>query len=138
MKTLSILKLELQAAVLATTLREDILKALNIPLSCFFMWTHSTTVLQWLHSVDKQPIFVANRVCEILESTSGDQWHHVATADNPADAGTRSMSADALKASSWLYGPAFLKNTAFPLQPDTFVIDNIQLKRDNRVSFLTL
>ena len=81
------------------------MKALTIPLSSFFMWTDSTTVLQQLHSIDKQPIFVANRICEKLESTSVDQWHHVATADNPADAGTRGMSADALKGSSWLCGP---------------------------------
>ena len=66
MKCLTVPKLELQAALLATRLKVDIVKALTIPLSKTFMWTDSTTVLQWLRSFDKQPIFVANRVSEIL------------------------------------------------------------------------
>ena len=58
------------------------------------MWTDSTTVLQWLGSFDKQPIFVANRISEIVQLTTVDQWFHVQTSDNPADAGTRGMSAE--------------------------------------------
>ena len=57
------------------------------------MRTDSTTVLQWLNSTSNHPIFIANRVCEILEHASVDEWHHVALSDNPADAGTRGMSA---------------------------------------------
>ena len=73
MKMLSIPKLELQAALLASRLKdniEDIEKALTLSISKVFMWTDSTTVLQWLNSTSKQPVFVANRVAEILESTS--------------------------------------------------------------------
>ena len=33
--------------------------------------------------------------------SSVDQWNHVATKDNPADAGTRGMSAEVLQLSSW-------------------------------------
>ena len=102
MKCLTVPKLELQAALLATRLKVDIIKALTIPLSRVFMRTDSNTVLQWLGSLDKQPIFVANRVSEILESTTVDQWFHVPFADNPADAGTRGMSAENLRTSSWL------------------------------------
>ena len=46
-----------------------------------FMWTDSSTVLQWLASADKQPVFVANRVAEILETTTIDQRFHVPTAN---------------------------------------------------------
>ena len=97
MKALSIPKLELQAALLATRLKEDVLKALTIPVSNTFMWTDSTTVLQWLNSGSKQPTFVANRIGEILESTTVDQWFHVLSGDNPADTGTRGISAESLK-----------------------------------------
>ena len=45
MKALSIPKLELQVALLATRLKEDILKAPTITVSNTFMWTDSTTVL---------------------------------------------------------------------------------------------
>ena len=128
MKTLTVPKLELQAALLAARLREEICKALTVPVQNTFMWTDSTTVLQWLNSLDKQPIFVANRVSEILEGTSVDQWHHVASHANPADAGTRGMSSEALQKSSWLHGPQFLRTCDFPFQPNTYVVKNIKLK----------
>ena len=89
MKVLTVSKLELQAALLASRLREEICEALTIQIQRTFMWTDSTTVLQWLNSLEKQRIFVANCVSEILEGTTVDQWHHVATQNNPADAGTR-------------------------------------------------
>ena len=90
------------------------------------MWTDSTTVLQWLRSFDKQPIFVANRVSEKLESTTVDQWFHVPSTDNPADAGTRGMSADGLCASSWLKGPIFLFTSDFPFQPNNEILGNLK------------
>ncbi|XP_075247024.1 uncharacterized protein LOC142340334 [Convolutriloba macropyga] len=73
MKVLTVPKLELQAALLASRLREEICEALTIQIQRTFMWTDSTTVLQWLSSLEKQPIFVANRVSEILEGTTVDQ-----------------------------------------------------------------
>ena len=91
------------------------------------MWTGSTTVLQWLNSTSKQPIFVANRVCEILEHTSVDEWNHVASSDNPADAGTRDMSAEVLQSSSWVRGPDFLRTKEFPFEPSIEVVNNIKL-----------
>ena len=90
------------------------------------MWTDSTTVLQWINSNEKQTIFFANCVCEILEYTSVDQWNHVAT-DNPADAGTRGMSAEVLQLSSWVNGPHFLFNSSFPFVPNKDLINNIKL-----------
>ena len=118
MKCLTVPKLELQSALLAMRLKVDIYKVLTIPLSKTFLWTDSTTVLQWLRSFDKQPIFVTNGVSEILESTTVDQWFHVPSADNPADAGTRGMSADNLCASSWLKGPIFLFTSDFSFLPN--------------------
>ena len=80
MKVLTIPKLELQAALLAARLKDEIQQALTVPVERTFMWTDSTTVLQWLHSIDKKPVFVANRVAEILELTTVDEWNHVPTA----------------------------------------------------------
>ena len=102
---------------------------LTIQIQRTFMWTDSTTVLQWLNSLEKQPIFVANRVSEILEGTTVDQWHHVATKNNPAEAGTRGLSSEALQNSAWLRGPDFLRTSDFPFRPDTEVVSNIKLKR---------
>ena len=91
------------------------------------MWTDSTIVLQWINSTNKHPIFIANRVSEILENTSVDQWNHVATCDSPADAGTRGMSAEVLQSSIWVRGPDFLRIKQFPFPPNTDVVDNIKL-----------
>ena len=117
MKALTIPKLELQAALLAARLRDGVHRALTMTIDRTFMWTDSTTVLQWLRSMDKQPVFVANRVSEILELTTIDEWHHVPTADNPADAGTRGLSASGLLESSWLKGPDFLRTNDWPFKP---------------------
>ena len=128
MKALSIPKLELQAALLATRLKNDILAALTVSINHVYMWTDSTTVLQWLHSTEKLPVFVANRVGEILESTTIDEWHHVLSGDNPADTGTRGIASEALKDSSWVIGPSILRTTDWPFIPDERVINKTRLK----------
>ena len=100
MKVMTIPKLELQAALLAAWLKQDICRALIVHVKKDFMWTKSTIVLH--------RIFIANCVCEILEHTSIDEWNHLASSNNPADAGTRGMSAEVLQSSSWVRGPNFL------------------------------
>ena len=89
---LPIPKLELQAAFLANRLKVDIEKALTLSVSKVLMWTDTTTVLQWLNSTSKRPVFVANRVAEILESTSINQWFHVLSENNHAVSGFRGIS----------------------------------------------
>ena len=110
MKLLTVPKLELQAALPAARLCGDIHQALTRPTDNTFLWSDSTTVLQWLQSTAKQPIFIANTVCEILELTTIDKWNYVSSSDNPADAGSRGLSAEALKSSSWYLGPALLRS----------------------------
>ena len=109
MKVMTAPKLELQAALLAARLKREICRALTVTVDKVFMWTDSTIVLQWINSTNKHPIFIANRVSEILENTSVDQWNHVVTCDNMADAGTRGMSAEVLRSSSWVRRPDFLR-----------------------------
>ena len=116
MKALTIPKLELQASLLAARLRKEVEKALALEISKTFMWSDSTTVLQWIHSLDKQPVFVANRVAEILDLTTTDEWNYVKSSENPADAGTRGLSTKSLVSSSWLNGPEFLKTSDWPFK----------------------
>ena len=100
MKLMTVPKLELQTALLTAQLKNETVRALTVTVNQVFKWTDSTTDLQWINSNEKPPIFVASRVCEILEFTSVDQWNHVATKDNTADVGTRGMSAKILQLSS--------------------------------------
>ena len=110
MRHLSIPRLELQAAVMAVRLKEQIVKDYEMKINSCSFWSDSTTVLQWIHSSHrKQQVFVANRVAEILDTTDVSQWKHVSGINNPADIGTRAINIEELKRSEWLTGPAWLK-----------------------------
>ena len=120
MKCLTIPKLELQAALLAARIRQQLCLEMSYEFSRFYMWTDSSTVLQWLHNSDKkQPIFVANRVSEILDISSVDEWSHVPGEHNPADCATRGLTPSQLSESTWLTGPAFFRDaTQWPPPAD--------------------
>ena len=110
MRHLSIPRLELQAAVMAVRLKEQIVKEHEMKINSCSFWSDSTTVLQWIHSSHrKKQVFVANRVAEILDTTDVSQWKHVSGINNPADVGTRAINIEELKRSEWLTGPAWLK-----------------------------
>ena len=119
MKSLTIPKLELQAALLASRLKRHVEAALTLAIEKVYMWSDSSTVLQWLHSPEKQPVFVVNRVSEILDATTVDEWAQVSSTNNPADVVTRGMSIDELKSSAWINGPEFLRTEDWPFQPPT-------------------
>ena len=108
-KQLTIPRLELQAATLAT--RQDALlrKELDVDLERSQFWTDSTIVLQYISNTEaRYHTFVANRVAEIQERTLAADWRHVPTAENPADDASRGTSAAELSRLQWLQGPAFL------------------------------
>ena len=130
MKALTIPKLELQASLLASRLRKEVQHALTMETDKVFMWTDSTTVLQWIHSIEKQPVFVANRVAEILELTTTDEWNCVQSCDNPADAGTRGHSATVLPNSIWLKEPDFLKTSDWPFRPSEHSLFKVKQRND--------
>ena len=130
MKALTIPKLELQASLLASRLRKKVQRALTMKIDKVFRWTDSTTVLQWIHSIEKQPVFVVHRVAEILELTTTDEWNYVQSCDNPADAGTRGHSATALPNSIWLKGPDFLKTSDWPFRPSEHSSFKVKQRND--------
>lgn len=68
------------------------------------------TVLNWIHSdTCRYKVFVANRITEILEYSTPEQWRYVDSTSNPADDLTRGKSlADLAKPNCWTRGPAFL------------------------------
>ena len=74
MKQQSIPRLELQTAMHGTRLKQLIVDKHDVEIERTFFWTDSTTGLQRLHGADKkQPVFVANRVAEILDCSTIDQ-----------------------------------------------------------------
>lgn len=120
-KTMTIPRLELSAAVLATRLDRMILQELTVPIASSTFWTDSTCVLRYIENMDKRfQTFVANRVASILEQSTVSQWRYVDTLQNPADDASRGMSVEALlKDDRWSKGPAFLAKLdhAWPKRP---------------------
>ena len=109
-KSISIPRLELMAAVLGLRLAETVSEKLEIPLSQHTLWTDSMDVVYWIqgHSRQLKP-FVANRVAEIQRKSDPAQWRHVPGEQNPADNATRGLDLKNLSAEShWFQGPAFL------------------------------
>ena len=117
MKQQSIPRLELQATMHGPRLKQLIVDEHDVEIERTFFWTDSTFVSQRLHGADKkQPVFVANRVAEILDSSTIDQWRHVEGTINPADIGTRRKSVLELEKSKWFTGSVWLreKEDAWP------------------------
>ena len=110
LKQLSIVRLELQGAVLATRLAKTIQKELTFKFEDVVFWLDSQVVLQFVANESRMfQTFVANRVSEIRDSTDPSQWRHVPGTQNPADIGSRGLPASKLKdCVLWWNGPEFL------------------------------
>lgn len=119
---LSIPRLELCAAVLLTRLLNSVASLVSqLRIKSIHLFSDSTIVLCWLKTAPHLlEVFVANRVVEILRSTSTHQWHHVATEVNPADCASRGLLPEQLVDHPlWWNGPSFLSlpSEQWPLQP---------------------
>jgi hypothetical protein len=110
LKTMSVPRLELCAAVLATRVSVLLQKEFEFPLQETVFWSDSLIVIGYIHNESKRfHTFVANRISAIHRSSRPEQWHHVSTSMNPADDVSRGLSASALlESQTWLHGPEFL------------------------------
>ncbi|GFT95743.1 integrase catalytic domain-containing protein [Trichonephila clavipes] len=89
LKQISIPRLELCGAVLAVKLMKKVKKALNLHITTVHFWSDSTIVILWIHRESRElKTFVANRVSQL---SSRDQWHHIASEQNPADVLSRGL-----------------------------------------------
>ena len=127
MKVMTVPQLELQAALLVARLKQDICRALTVNVNRVLIWTDCTFVLQCLNSTSNRPKIITNRVCDILEHLSIDEWNLVASSDNSADAGTRGTSPEILQSSSWVRGLDILRNKQFSFEPSTELVNDIKL-----------
>ena len=112
LKTLTIPRLELQAATLAARQDEAIRRELDLELEPSLFWTDSTTVLRYINNEQRRfQTFVANRVTEIRGISEARQWRHVPSEENPADDASRGALPSELDLTRWLEGPSFLRLT---------------------------
>ena len=113
LKTVSIPRLELTAAVLAVKLDSMLRKELKVEITATTFWCDSTAVLQILaNSTKRFPTFVANRIATIERMVSpNSSWRHVPTQLNPADLASRGLTAEnVVNDQIWLHAPDYLWN----------------------------
>ncbi|KFM77752.1 hypothetical protein X975_01402, partial [Stegodyphus mimosarum] len=121
LKSLTIPRLELCAAVLLTKLVKKVLTALKLAVTHVYYWSDSMIVLAW---IQREPVdlktFVQHRVATIQSLSSAQQWHHVTSDQNPADLLSRGVDPDKLVHHKlWWCGPAFLVDSDYPIRTVT-------------------
>ena len=111
LKELSIPRLELMSAKILATLMNVVYQALSpqVTIKERRYWLDSKTALFWIKNSGHWKQFVQHRVDEILKLSNKANWGHCVGICNPADLGSRGVSASTLKESQiWRHGPHWL------------------------------
>lgn len=110
LKQLTLPKLELMAALVATRLAKFVITSFNRHYDgmSVHLWSDSQIVLHWLHSQKKLKQFISHRVKEIIQTFPATLWNYCPTGDNPADLLTRGINYEVLTRSFWIQGPSWL------------------------------
>ncbi|GBN80229.1 hypothetical protein AVEN_195410-1 [Araneus ventricosus] len=120
LKSISVPKLELCAALLSVQLVKRVLCAIKLEIDYIYLWSDSTIVLAWIqHEPWELKTFVENRIAAIQELTKKEQWFHVSSGNNPADVLSRGLAPEKLCNNElWWTGPSFLQ-ADFPVSMST-------------------
>ncbi|KAG1656930.1 hypothetical protein GQR58_023669 [Nymphon striatum] len=132
-KTISLPRLELLAALLASRLIDYVKESLYLPSDCSsYYWSDSKIVLAWIQSSPSRwKTFVANRVTEIQERTNANSWLHCPGISNPADLLTRPQKSNKCLDPLWWTGPQWLSedNSFWPTMPQL----NIEYTQESEI-----
>ena len=110
-KTISVAKLELQAALLGARMAKMLVKELTTSIRRRRFWTDSSCVRNWLRTTASHyKPFVSHRIGEMQTFTESGEWRFVPGTQNPADWATRStLTADPIISPDCIEGPKFFK-----------------------------
>ncbi|KAK2578329.1 hypothetical protein KPH14_012630 [Odynerus spinipes] len=129
LKTISLPRLELNAALLLSKLSDAARKAYGDKIKGLYLWSDSTIVLSWIATAPNiLKTYVANRVSKIQDLTKNVNWMHVPSKENPADLISRGMTVDNWKNNElWWHGPSWLVKGEWP-QRKEIEIDTSEMK----------
>ena len=108
--SLTIPKLDLQAAAIASRIKVTVLEEMRKAISTIYLWTDSETVLNYLYNENTNfGVYVTHRVNEIRNNANIEDWHYVQSKSNVADDATRCRSFSDLNSNyRWFNGPEFI------------------------------
>ena len=132
LKTLTIPRLELQAAVLAARMYKSITEEMRLEIEKVVFFTDSMITLQWIKSSARvyKP-FVSSRVGEIQTLTDPSTWKHIPGETNVADKVSRGIAVNELMG-EWMCGPKFLHDNESEWPVDKTLIDPSLVNTERR------
>ena len=137
-KTVSLPRLELLAAVINARLLKFVVKAFPVKIDRVVCWTDSMVTRHWIRrpSSHWKP-FVANRVAEIQSTWDPHCWRYVPSKENPADLLTCGLNCDEMISSTlWWNGPHWLPlpPECWPVQPQDKDAPSQALEEERRMT----
>ena len=111
-ETKTLPRLELDAAQIGAHISRFVVHETDYPVERIQYWTDSMLTLQYINNQTKRfKVYVANRVSDIHDLSSPDQWAHVPGKQNPADVLSRGVDDPMeLMNSGHFTGPKFLQD----------------------------
>ena len=118
LKPVMIPRLKLTVALLSVKVSAILREELEYDEITEVFYTDSQVVLGYIKN-DTRRFHVANRVQQIRENSTPDQWRYINTKENPADESSRGLTPqDLVYNSRWLNGPPFLWEQILPHERD--------------------
>ena len=135
LKALTIPRLELLSAKILSVLVDTVRKALSshLKIDCVRYWVDSKTALYWVFNHGEWKQWVQFRVGEILKLSKKEEWGHVGGKENPADLGSRGVTASQLKNNElWWNGPPWLRKGKENWPTGLKLEDSDEVKREKK------
>ena len=109
-KTLTVPRLELQTAEMASRLKSKIFEEIDLEINETHFWSDSKIVVHYLSTAQRRfSTFVSHRVSKIVSRLDSKEWHHIPGKMNVAEDCTRGKEIQELTPQCrWITGPAFL------------------------------
>lgn len=109
-KALTVPRLEIQAAVMASRPKSKIFEEIDLEIDETHFWSDSKIVLHYLSNAQRRfNTYVSHRVAEIVSNSDVKEWHHIPGKMNGTDDCTRGKEIQELTPQCrWITGPEFL------------------------------
>ena len=120
-KSLTILRLELQAAVVATRMKTHIIEDSKIQPNNIYLCSDSKVMLNYIENIDTNfGSYISHRINKIRSNTDIKQWNYIPSSFNVTDNSTKCIDVAKLQSDHrWFVGPDFLCNEGCPIDSES-------------------